>query len=71
MEQVPVMISTKDLSYLADMFEWNFTALKKCLHFSNEVQNEEIKSLISNVASMHEIHCQKILNILGGQNEQQ
>ena len=44
MEKVPAIISTKDLSYLSDMFEWNFVAYKKVLHYSNEVSNEEVKS---------------------------
>ena len=29
METVPNIISTKDLSYLSDMFNWNFTAFKQ------------------------------------------
>ncbi len=29
MEQLPTMISTKDLAYLSDIFGWNFTASKK------------------------------------------
>lgn len=70
MNQVPEMISTKDLSYLADIFEWNFTACKKCYNFAGYIQETEIKELIGKVGNMHEIHCQKIINILGGNHEQ-
>ena len=64
MEQVPAIISTKDLSYLSDMFEWNFIAAKKALHYSNQVQNEELKKELDKVYKMHEKHLKKILEIL-------
>lgn len=64
MENVPTMISTKDLAYLCDMFEWNFTACKKANHFSNEVQDEEIKTMMVNVSNMHKEICESILSIL-------
>lgn len=64
MEQVPAIISTKDLSYLSDMFEWNFVAAKKALHYSNEVTNEEIKKELDKVYKMHEKHLKKILELL-------
>lgn len=64
MEQVPAIISAKDLSYLSDMFEWNFIAAKKALHYSNEVQNEELKKELDKVYKMHEKHLKKILELL-------
>lgn len=64
MEQVPAIISTKDLSYLSDMFEWNFIAAKKALHYSNEVTNEEIKKELDKIYKMHEKHLKKILELL-------
>jgi len=64
MEQVPAIISTKDLSYLSDMFEWNFVVAKKALHYSNEVTNEELKKELDKVYKMHEKHLKKILEIL-------
>lgn len=64
MNTVPTMISTKDLSYLADMFEWNFTACKKANHFANEVQDEEIKNMLQSTANLHQKICQNIVEIL-------
>lgn len=64
MEQVPAIISTKDLSYLSDIFEWNFIAAKKALHYSNEVTKEELKKELDKVYKMHEKHLKKILEIL-------
>lgn len=64
MEQVPAIISTKDLSYLSDIFEWNFIASKKALHYSNEVTDEEVKKELNKIFKMHEKHLMKILEIL-------
>ena len=67
--KVPNIISTKDLSYLEDIYEWNFNASKKAYHFSNEINIEVIKNVAVEVAKMHKQMCQKIIEILGGHNE--
>ena len=64
MDTIPQIISTKDLAYLSDMFEWNKTAFKQVNHFINEVQNEEIKELLERVKNMHEDHMNFIISIL-------
>ena len=64
MNTVPEMISTKDLAYLADMFEWNFTLFKKANHFYNEIQDEEIKQMIQKAANLHQTICETITQIL-------
>lgn len=42
MKNVPNIISTKDLSYLEDMLNWNFILLKKLNHYINETKDEDI-----------------------------
>jgi len=42
MESVPNIISTKDLSYLEDMLNWNFILIKKINHYLNEVKDEDV-----------------------------
>lgn len=64
MEQVPVIISTKDLAYLSDMFEWNFIAAKKAIHFCNEITDEDVKKELEKIYKMHEKNLKKILEIL-------
>ena len=59
MNNVPNMISTKDASYLKDMFNWNIIALKKF-----NVYNEYI-NIVKKLITMHEANCEEILNILG------
>lgn len=64
MDKVPNMISTKDLSYLSEIFEWHFVAFKKCEHYANEVTDEELKTTFLKFARMHENNCQKVINLL-------
>ena len=64
MDKVPTMISTKDLAYLEDIFNWNFTASKKASNYSNEVTDEELKNTLVSVANMHKEICESILGIL-------
>lgn len=73
MKRVPDMISTKDLSYIEDMINWNVTAAKTAYHFSNKVENEDLSELFNNVSAMHAEHVHTLLEILkdGELNEQQ
>lgn len=64
MDTVPQIISTKDLAYLSDMFEWNYTAFKQINHFINEVKDEEVKELLERFRNMHEDHLSFIISIL-------
>ena len=64
MDCVPQIISTKDLSYLSDMFEWNSNAFKQVNHFINEVKDEEVKELLERIRNMHEDHLNFIVSML-------
>lgn len=69
MKQVPDMISTKDLDYISDMFNWNFNASKLAHHFSEEATLEDVKSILHEAATMHSQICHRLIDILGGYNE--
>lgn len=64
MDLVPQIISTKDLSYLTDMFEWNYNAFKLVDSFISKVKDEKIKELLERVKNMHEDHLLFIVSIL-------
>ena len=64
MKQVPDMISTKDLSYLEDMFNWHFNMVKKCCNYSDLTKDEEISKFIKEVGKEHEKICNKIIKKL-------
>ena len=70
-DQVPDIISGKDLDYLSDMFNWTYGAYKSTYNSINSVTDEELKSVLSKASNIFEGNLNKILNILnnGGANE--
>lgn len=64
MKKVPEMISTKDLSYLEDQFNWHFTLCKKAETYSHLSEDETISKHFIEVSKKHEKICQKIINML-------
>ena len=67
---VPNIISSKDLDYLSDMFNWNYGAYKSSLNASNSVTNEELSNLLLKASNIFHSNMSKVLNIIqGGNNE--
>ena len=66
---VPNIISSKDLDYLSDMFNWNYGAYKKLVDYSKNIKDLELKSMVDKVANSTHATMSQILNILGGSNE--
>ncbi len=64
MKKVPEIISSKDLTYIEDMFNWHFTLCKKCETYSNLAEDETISEHFTNVFKKHEKICQKLIKIL-------
>lgn len=64
MKQVPNIISTKDLSYLEDMFNWHFVLAKKAYTYSQCVENEEIAEFLKDTYTKHKKICDKIIKKL-------
>jgi len=69
METVPQIISTKDLAYISDMFNWNYTAYKQIHHYIGEVKQQEIKELLESIMNMHYNHLLSLVSILKGDKE--
>lgn len=69
--EVPFMISCKDLDYLSDMFNWNYGAYKNTINEIKSVNDEEIKSILERGSNIFHSAMTKVLNILnnGGNNE--
>ncbi len=65
MKQIPNIISTKDLSYLEDMFNWHFTICKKAYTYSEIVTDEDISSFFKEVSKKHKKICDQIIKKLG------
>lgn len=63
--EVPNDILTgKDINYLSDMFEWNYTALKKTNDGINNVTDEEIISLLESGKALFSSNLNTVLEIL-------
>lgn len=70
-EKVPTIISTKDLDYLEDMFNWNYLAYKKMINSIDMINNLEIEETIEKAGDTFKENMNIILDILneGGTNE--
>lgn len=70
-EQVPDIISNKDLDYLEDMFNWNYLGYKKIVNYIDMVNNLEIEEIMEKAGNAFNENMQEILDILkqGGNNE--
>ena len=67
---VPNIISSKDLDYLSDMFNWNYGAYKSSLNASNSVTDESLSNLLLKASNIFHSNMSKVLNIIqGGNNE--
>ena len=60
----PVQVTTKDLAYIKDALSWELLAAKKCHHFAQECNDNQIKQTIEQAGRMHQNHYQKLLNHL-------
>lgn len=52
-EEVPIIISGKDLDYLTDMFNWNYNAVKFA-HFAYlNTSDKQLKDLFLDIKNIH------------------
>ena len=69
-QEVPNILSCKDLDYLSDMFNWNYGAYKTAYNASSSVTDQEIKQILEKASQEFYNTMTIILNILqGGNNE--
>ena len=68
-QEVPNIITGKDLDYLSDMFEWNTLALKQFYESILKVNEERIKKLLKKACGMFDTNLKIIISILVGEHE--
>ena len=66
---VPNIITGKDLDYLSDMFNWNYSGYKEMFNSLENIKDEDVKNIISKVSDILYDNMTNILNILGGSYE--
>lgn len=64
MKKVPKMVSTKDLSYITDMFNWHLIAAKKMEHYESEIEDKECLSKIKDLKKIHYNACGTLCDLL-------
>lgn len=64
---VPNIISSKDLDYLSDMFNWNYGVYKNTFNAIDQINDEEIRSMLSNATEVFYRNMNIILNILNNE----
>lgn len=69
LNKVPNVITGKDLDYLSDMFNWNYTSYKSTYNNLENITDKEVKNMVERVVSLFNTNMTNVLNILGGQNE--
>ena len=69
--EAPNIITSKDLDYLNDMFNWNYEALKKTNEAILNIEDEEIKAILEKSYNLFKSNLNLVLSILseGGTNE--
>ncbi len=66
MTKVPKMVSTKDLMYISDMFNWHLIAANKYELYLNEIQDAECKKKIKSLVDMHYQICEDLTILIEG-----
>ncbi len=70
MEKVPSMISTKDLDYLTDIFNWNYGAFKSVINMESEFTDKALSKCAGKVSDLFMNNMDTILDILGGEDNE-
>ena len=66
-ENVPNIITGKDLEYLSDMFNWNYGCFKNTTNAINQVTDEEIRNILRTASEVFYGNMKFVLNILNNE----
>lgn len=65
MMEVPIdVITSKDLDYLSDMFEWNYCAYKSVCNDVEYINDKEICDLFNNIGEVFDNNLNLILTMI-------
>lgn len=57
-------LSSKDLTYLSDIFNWNINCYNACKHFESLVDNQEAATLLKSIEKHHISECKKMMKLM-------
>lgn len=58
------ILTSKDLDYLSDIFQWNYVALKKTDNDCDMIDDEEIVAVFEKAVGLFDDNLNSVLNIL-------
>ena len=64
-ESVPNIISGKDLDYLTDIFNWNYSAYKSTINMSDEITDDDLLDILKKCTNLFYDNMINTLDILG------
>lgn len=64
MKKVPCMISTKDLAYISDIFNWNITISKRLEVYLKTCKDQEVCKEFTKLKKLHLKVCNDMTNLL-------
>ena len=70
MNKVSNIITTKDLDYLSDMFEWNYGVYKSTINSVKCINDEEIKQTLARGSELFLNNMYQVLNVLKEANNE-
>ncbi|HJJ17109.1 MAG TPA: hypothetical protein OIM63_03350 [Bacilli bacterium] len=57
-------LSTKDVSYISDIFNWNMNCFNVCCRFKKVIQDEKALQIITELETMHKNTCKTMLKLV-------
>lgn len=63
-QEVPNIITGKDLDYLSDMFQWNYVAYKKYIAYSDLTTMDDLREIFNESSNLFHNNMTQVLSIL-------
>lgn len=66
MQEIENMITSKDNSYIKDIFNWNYILFKKYNDYINNIENQQILKITNELINLHFNNCNLLISLLEG-----
>lgn len=66
MQEIENMITSKDNSYIKDIFNWNYILFKKYNDYLNNIENQQIIKITNELINLHFNNCNLLISLLEG-----
>ncbi len=60
-------MSTKDLLYIEDMFNWNLNIYNTVTYLESSIEDDTILKLMNKIKKVHESNMKEICEVLGNE----